>query len=279
MASAERTDEGLTAGAALEAAIAVIQAAGCEEPETDAKALVADALGIGAEALDAERERAIPEETAREIDARVGRRAEREPLDYILGRSRFRQIDVLVDRRVLIPRRETGLLVDAALELPKSAWIHEVGTGSGAVALSILTERPDLRVTASDLSADAAEVALANAANLGLELDVTICRGLPDDLGGQPDLVVANLPYITESSLFERPLEVIRYEPRVAVMQGSGDDGLGVIRELVTETPSGWRMALEHDTHHGPAMRELLNEADTRVDHMGGERITVGFAR
>jgi release factor glutamine methyltransferase len=153
-----------------------------------------------------------------------------------------------------------------------------VGTGSAAVALSVLTERPDLRVTASDLSADAAEVALANAANLGLELDVAICRGLPTDLGGQPDIVLANLPYLTESSLLQRPLEMIRYEPKIAVMQGSGDDGLGVIRELIAETPAGWRMALEHDTHHGPTMRALLRDANTRIDYMGGERVTVGLA-
>lgn len=278
MSSTEETYEGLTAGAVLEAAVAAIQAAGCEEPEADAKSLVADALGIDVAELDGELDREVPADTAGEIDARVRRRAEREPLEYILGHTGFRQIDVLVDRRVLIPRFETGLLVEAALELPEGSWVHEVGTGSGAVALSVLTERPDLRVTASDLSEDAAEVARANAANLGRQLDVTVCRGLPEDLGGQPDIVLANLPYITESSLFERPLEVIRYEPRVAVMQGSGDDGLGVIRELIAETPSGWRMALEHDTHHGPTMRELLRDADTRVDHMGGERVTVGLA-
>jgi release factor glutamine methyltransferase len=278
MASTEETYEGLTAGAVLETAAAVIRDAGCEEPEADAKALVADALGVAAPALDTELDREVSEQTAREIDARVQRRAEREPLEYILGRAPFRKIEVLVDRRVLIPCAETGLLVEAALELPEGAWVHEVGTGSGAVALSVLTERPDLRVTASDLSADAAEVALANAANLGLQLDVAICRGLPTDLGGQPDIVLANLPYLTERSLLQRPLEMIRYEPKIAVMQGSGDDGLGVIRELIAETPSGWRMALEHDTHHGATMRALLRDANTRIDYMGGERVTVGLA-
>lgn len=277
MASAEETFEGLTAGAVLETAVAVIAAADCTTPEEDAKTLVADALGVEVTDLDTELEREVSAEAAREIDARVKRRAEREPIDYIIGRTKFHDIEVLVDRRVLIPRRETELLVEVALELPEGAWVHEIGTGSGAIALAVLKARPDLRVTASDLSADAAEVAKANAANLGLTLDVIITRGLPEDLGGQPDLVLANLPYITESSLFERPLEVIRYEPRVAVMQGSGDDGLGVIREVIAETPSGWRMVFEHDTHHGPAMRELLRDAETRVDYMGGERITIGY--
>jgi release factor glutamine methyltransferase len=277
MASAEETFEGLTAGAVLETAVAVIAAADCTTPEEDAKTLVADALGVEVTDLDTELEREVSAEVAREIDARVKRRAEREPIDYIIGRTKFHDIEVLVDRRVLIPRRETELLVEVALELPEGAWVHEIGTGSGAIALAVLKARPDLRVTASDLSADAAEVAKANAAKLGLSLDVIVTRGLPEDLGGQPDLVLANLPYITESSLFERPLEVIRYEPRVAVMQGSGDDGLGVIREVIAETPSGWRMVFEHDTHHGPAMRELLRDAETRVDYMGGERITIGY--
>ncbi len=276
MASAEETFEGLTAGAVLEAATAAIQSAGCSTPEEDAKVLVADALGVDVGALDTALDREVDAETATEIHARIKRRAEREPIEYILGRTSFHDIEVLVDRRVLIPRRETELLVEVALELPEGAWVHEIGTGSGAIALAIIKARPDLRVIASDLSADAAEVAKANAANLGLSLDVIITRGLPD-LGGQPDLVLANLPYITESSLFERPLEVIRYEPRVAVMQGSGDDGLGVIREVVAETPSGWRMAFEHDTHHGAVMRELLRDAETRVDYMGGERITIGY--
>ena len=98
-----------------------------------------------------------------------------------------------------------------ALELPEGGRVHEVGTGSGAIALAIVNARPDLRVAASDLSDAAAEgVAKMNAANLALSLDVIITRGLPKDLGGQPDLMLANLPYITESSLFERPLEVIR---------------------------------------------------------------------
>jgi release factor glutamine methyltransferase len=150
-----------------------------------------------------------------------------------------------------------------------------VGTGSGAIALALISERPDLRVTASDLSPEAVEAARENAKRLGLSLEVSVAEGLPDGLEGV-DMVIANLPYVTDETIFDRSPE-IRREPRIAVTGACGEDGLGVIRGLVEETPSGWRMALEHDTHHGPAMRELLREATTMRDYMGKERVTVGL--
>ena len=89
--------------------------------------------------------------------------------------------------------------------------------------------------------------------------------------------MIANLPYISDTTIKERSPEIMA-EPAIAVTGDCGEDGLGVIRGLVAETPSGWRMALEHDTHHGPAMRELLNDATTLRDYEGDERVTVGFA-
>src|ERR671932_2501786 len=125
------------------------------------------------------------------IAERVRRRARREPVAYLLGVRGFRRIELAVDARVLIPRPETELLVEVALELPVGASVHEVGTGSGAVALALLDERPDLRVSASDALAAAVEVARANAERLGAELPLCVHRGLPP---GRFDLVVANLP-------------------------------------------------------------------------------------
>jgi release factor glutamine methyltransferase len=154
--------------------------------------------------------------------------------------------------------------------------VHEVGTGSGAIALALISERPDLRVTASDLSPEAVEAARENAERLGLEFEVSVAEGLPDGLEGV-DLVIANLPYVTDETIFDRSPE-IRREPRIAVTGACGADGLGVIRGLIEETPSGWRLAMEHDTHHGPAMREMLRDATTMRDYMGGERVTVGTA-
>jgi len=265
----------------LAQATEAIAAAGCETPEVDAKLLIAKALSMRVEELERDGTTVVTPEAQAEIERYVARRREREPLEYILGSCRFREIEITVDDRVLIPRRETELLVAIGGELPQGARVHEVGTGSGAIALALLSERPDLRVTASDLSPEAAEKARENAQRLGIALEVTVAQGIPDHVE-EVDLLIANLPYITNTSIDERSPE-IRREPRVAV-QGdpeagdAGDDGLDIIRGLIEETPSGWRLALEHDTHHGPAMRGLLREAETRPDYRGDERVTVGLA-
>ena len=265
-----------TVGAVLDGAAERIAAAGVENARADAEVLVADAMGVKPEELNVESAGEIDAEVAAAIEARVLRRIDREPMAYILGRAPFRGLEIMVDERVLWPRRETELLVEVGVELPEGARVHEVGTGSGAIALALMSERPDLRVTASDLSPEAVEAARENAERLGLDFDVSVGIGLPDGLEGV-DLVIANLPYVTDSTIFERSPEIQR-EPRVAVTGDCGEDGLGVIRGLISETPSGWRLAMEHDTHHGPAMRELLRDATTLQDYEGDERVTVGFA-
>jgi release factor glutamine methyltransferase len=179
---------------------------------------------------------------------------------------------------VLWPRKETELLVEVGTRLPDGARVHEVGTGSGAIALALMSERPDLRITASDLSPEAVEAARENAERLGLDLEVSVGLGLPDSVEAEDvDLVIANLPYVTDETIFERSPE-IQKEPRVAVTGECGEDGLGVIRGLIAETPSGWKLAMEHDTHHGSAMRELLRDATTLQDYEGNDRVTVGLA-
>ncbi len=264
-----------TVSAVLDSATERISAAGVEGARNDAAALIADALGIDVGDL-GQQDGQLSDEALEAIEQRVARRVEREPMAYILGRAPFRKLEIAVDERVLWPRRETELLVEVGTELPEGARVHEVGTGSGAIALALMSERPDLRITASDLSPEAAEAARENAERLGLDLDVTVCLGLPEGLE-DVDLVIANLPYVTDSTIFDRSPEIQR-EPRIAVTGDCGEDGLGVIRGLIGETPSGWRLAMEHDTHHGPAMRELLRDATTLRDYEGDERVTVGFA-
>ena len=265
-----------TVSAVLDAAAERIAAAGVEDARRDAEVLVAEALGVKPEQLSVESAGEVPAAVAARIEELVERRVEREPMAYILGRAPFRSLEIAVDERVLWPRRETELLVEVGAELPEGARVHEVGTGSGAIALALLAERPDLKVSASDLSPEAVEAARENAERLGIPLEVSVATGIPEGLENV-DLVIANLPYVTDSTIFERSPE-IQKEPRIAVTGACGEDGLGVIRGLIGETPSGWKLAMEHDTHHGPAMREMLRDATTLQDYEGDERVTVGFA-
>jgi release factor glutamine methyltransferase len=274
----------MTARGAVAAATDALTAAGCETPRLDAEVLIADALGVDRGALIADAMLAAPPAAARTIGERIRRRVAREPVAYILGWRGFRRIELAVDRRVLIPRPETELLVEVALELAPGASVHEVGTGSGAVALALLDERPDLRTTASDVSPDAVAVARANAARLGLPLEPFVADGLPgatdggrDDGPWPPDLVVANLPYVRDDEWNALAPEIRGYEPREALT--AGPDGLDAIRALLAQAPSGTRFALEHGSEQGEAVRALLEGTATRRDLAGRDRVTVGVAR
>jgi release factor glutamine methyltransferase len=165
-------------------------------------------------------------------------------------------------------------LVEVALSLPAGSRVHDVGTGSGAVALALLDERPDLAVSASDASPLAVEVARANAARLGLPLEVSLEAGLPEC---SFDLVLANLPYVREDEWDGLAPEIRRYEPREALV--SGADGLDAIRALVGGAPPGTRLALEHAPGQAADVRALLDDAETLEDLAGRERVTVGTAR
>ena len=247
-----------------------LSAAGCETPRLDAELIAAGALGVDRARLVTDPDLPVPAEA----DEWLARRERREPVAYILGRRAFRRIELAVDRRVLIPRPETELLVEVALELPEHAHVHDVGTGSGAVALAIKDERRDLRVSASDESVDAVAVARANAEALGLEVELSVASGLPP---GEYDLVTANLPYVTSTELAFLAPEIDRYEPPEAL--DGGADGLDHIRDLVSQARPGTLLALEHAPHQGEAVRKLLEDAETRVDLAGLERVTVGRAR
>jgi release factor glutamine methyltransferase len=249
-------------------AVARLAEAGCDTPRLDAELLLAHSLGVSRSDL-----------YARSLDPPPGfrdfirRREQREPVAYITGRRAFRRIDLAVDRRVLIPRPDTETLVEAALALPGGARVHDVGTGSGAVALALKDERPDLVVSGSDPSADAVEVARANAERLGLDVSFSIEHGLPS---GAYDLVVANLPYVREDEWDDLAPEIRLYEPREALV--SGQDGLDAIRELVAAAPSRARLALEHAPAQAAQVRGLLRDAETLLDLAGRERVTVGSA-
>ncbi|MBA3306825.1 MAG: peptide chain release factor N(5)-glutamine methyltransferase [Thermoleophilaceae bacterium] len=288
---------------AIAAATDALGAAGCDTPRLDAEVLIADVLGVDRGALVTGSGADVPAASARTIGERVRRRVVREPVAYITGRKGFRHIDLAVDARVLIPRPETELLVEVALEAPPGARVHEVGTGSGAVALALMHERPDLRISASDSSARAVDVARSNARALGLDLPLAVARGLPDPIaweersrnaaggaeadrrsaehrtdGSRPyDLVLANLPYVSTAEMATLAPEIRDHEPHDALV--AGRDGLDAIRGLLAEVPAGTAVALEHAPHQAQAVRGLLDRAETHRDLANRERVTAGTAR
>jgi release factor glutamine methyltransferase len=231
----------------------------------------------------------IPGSAARVIGERIRRRVMREPVAYILGRQAFRHIELAVDSRVLIPRPETELLVECAVGMDEGAWVHDLGTGSGAVALAVASERPDMRVTGSDASAAAVDVASANCLRLGLRVEFAVASDWPpashslhltrnsSGLGGSsavPDHVVAKLPYVREDEWALLQPEIREYEPRSALV--SGADGLDAIRALVASAPAGTQLALEHAPDQAAAVRSLLVGGETLTDLAGRERVTLG---
>jgi release factor glutamine methyltransferase len=286
-------------GDAVTAAVDALRAAGVENPRLDAELLLAEASGWDRAYLAAHPDGGIPAAAGRRFGEMVRRRLRREPVAYILGRRGFRHLELVVDRRVLVPRPETELLVELALEL-RPRRVLDVGTGSGAVALAIADELSECEVTATDTSAAALEVARANAERLGLSERVELVETmLPADPRGF-DLVVANLPYVAEAEWRGLEPEVTEWEPREALL--AGHDGLDAIRALLAlrvprpasgrtssriadeSTTAGWDsgvVALEIGEGQALAVAGLLADAgfaavETRADLAGIPRIVIG---
>lgn len=217
---------------ALEGAITAITAAGCETPRLDAELLLVHALGVRREQLLSDPDLVVAGPAVRAFQDAVRRRAVgREPVAYIVGHRGFRRLELAVDQRVLVPRPETELLVEVGIGLPAGARVLDVGTGSGAVALALKDERPDLQVTGSDVSTAALELAEANAQALGLDVQWLHADLLTDV--GEFDAILSNPPYVAESERATLAPEIVRHEPPGALF--AGPDGLSVIRALLAQ--------------------------------------------
>jgi release factor glutamine methyltransferase len=254
---------------ALDSALIALTAAGCETPRLDAEVLLAAALGVDRAALIADPGRGVEPEPFREY---VRRRARREPVAYILGRKGFRRLELAVDPRVLIPRPETEHVVEAALGLPAGARVVDVGTGSGAIALALADERPDLRVVGTESSPGALAVARANAARLGL--DVELLEGdLLEPVTGPVDAVVSNPPYVPDGA---RLAPELAYEPAEALY--ADREGLEVYRRLVPALREVAFVALEVGMGRASDVATLLDGHEIEIvrDLAGIERVVVG---
>jgi release factor glutamine methyltransferase len=269
--STARVSELLRAGAARLAPTS-------QTPRLDAELLLAEVLGVGRERLVLDRDADVEEADRERFTALLERRAACEPVAYLLGRRAFRGLELTVDSRVLVPRPETELLVEIGLELPAGATVLDVGCGSGALALALADERPDLGVRGVDVSPDAVAVARSNATRLSLNVSF----GVGDLLvGAAPaDAVLANLPYIAQDAPL--PADVADWEPPTALYGGA--DGLALIRRLLAAVArTAWPsvLALEIGETQGEAVTEMVagagfEEVAVRRDLAGRDRVVVG---
>ena len=226
-----------------------------ENPRLNAELLLARSLNLSTEGLYAHLHDQVKEREQRELEKLIQRRISGEPLQYILGHQEFWSIDFKVDRRVLIPRPETELLVEQSLSiLSKTSFkrilsVLEIGTGSGAIAIALAKEMKNIFLVATDISKDALAIAMENAKSEGVQSQIEFVNG---DLFGpfRPsrerkcfDLILSNPPYIIRPEIGSLAKEVRDYEPIVAL--DGGEDGLEFYRRLISQAPfylreGGW---------------------------------------
>ncbi len=269
----------MTLAEVLAAATDYLAARGVDSPRLDAERLLSRALGLTRLELYTQHDRPLTDDERARARELVQRRGGREPLAYVLGDWDFRRLTLKTDARALVPRPETEVVVDRCLALLEDAEaprVLDVGTGTGAIALALRQELPDARVTATDVSPGALELARENAdAN---DLDVAFVQtDLLAGVEGPFDLIVSNPPYVLPSELDALEPEVRDWEPRAALVDGGQTDRLV---DEATHALDGW-LVLEVHTEQAPRVEALLESAGYDGVHVtrdlaGRERIVEG---
>jgi len=233
-------------------------------------------------------DRELSSEQVKQFRTLIEKRAGGEPVAYLVGQQAFWSFKLKVTPATLIPRPETELLVELALErIPQdeSFKIADLGTGTGAIALAVATERPQVQVIATDRSCHALEIARENADALGVK-NVEFHEGswLEPVVGEKFNLILSNPPYVEPDSHYLQKGD-LKFEPDGALI-GADADGLGDIREIINHTPdclaaAGW-LLLEHGAEQGAEVRRLLESAgfeavETVLDLAGLDRVTMGY--
>ncbi len=271
----------------------MLREAGVEDARLNAELLLAEALACGRSVLHAHPDRRVPEVARRQFTRLARRRAAREPLQQLLGHWEFFGREFLITPDVMVPRQETELLVAVCLELTgpgAEAWAADVGTGSGAIGVTLAAERAALWVVCTDSSSAALEVARRNAERHGVAGRVHFAQGelarparacLPPGREGV-ELVVSNPPYVPSERIETLPPEVRDHEPRAAL--DGGPDGLEVVRRLIPQAADlllrGGCLALELGEDQAEPVAELLRQ-DGRfdMDTLATRRDSTGCAR
>ena len=264
---------------------AVQQNHASDTPVLDCELLLCHVLDVDRTWLKTWPDREISSDHQQQFQQLLQRRIEGEPIAYIVGSQGFWTLNLKVSPDTLIPRPETELLVETALELalPQQAQVLDLGTGTGAIALALASERPQWQVVGADLMPGAVELAKHNCQNHKLDNVTLLQSNWYSDIPAQPfDLIVSNPPYIEEG---DRHLSEgdVRFEPASALV--SGESGLQDLETLIGQSPdylaaSGW-LLVEHGYQQGAAVRELFeqtgfSDVETRLDLNGLERITLG---
>lgn len=278
-------EQGSTVGVALHAATRRLKGSDIDTPKLDSELLLGHVLDWTRAQLYTHMDRPLSDQEREAFERLVERRLTYEPVAYLVGQKSFYGLDLFVDHRVLIPRPETELLVDLALDIimqadrltasvtngnggdpahrVASVSVADVGTGSGAVSLAIAANTRAARVCGIDISADALAVARANAERHHLADRVQFLRGdLLEPLDSPVDVIVANLPYVAQHEWDALAPDIAQYEPSLAL--AGGVDGLGVIRRLIGQSPArlrpGGMMLMEIGATQGAAVAALARQ-------------------